>query len=58
MVYFSYRLSSREARAGTQGRNPEAEAEARREGWLLARSPGLAQFAFLYNPGWHHPTMG
>jgi len=48
-VYFSYCLSLREVRAGTQDRDPEAgtEAETTQQHCLLTCSPWLTQFAFL-----------
>ena len=46
----SQRPSSKEVRIGTQGRNLEAkvDAETMEEGCLLALSPRLTHFAFLY----------
>ena len=47
------RLSSRNIRSGTQGRNPEEETEAEaaeEKRCLLACFPRLAQRTFLYNP--------
>ena len=52
-------LSLREAKAGDQGRDMEAGAEAdpMEECCLLAYSLWLAQLAFLYNPGQAGPSQ-